>query len=210
MIRISPSRRPQQSTPAWHADFLALVPMIRRRAQRAFRHLDPEARDDAVQEVLACALVAFLRLVESGRSDLAYATPLATYGICRFNAGRMVAGRLNVCDVTSRYCQVLKGVRVGRLDHFDTRQQKWKEILVADRHAGPAETAAARIDFGNWLERLPGRQRRMAELLATGESPSEAAEEFGVSLGRVSQIRRELEDSWQEFQVGARDAVAVA
>ena len=119
---------------------------------------------------------------------------------CRFKAGRTVGSTLNVRDVSSRYCQVLKGVRVERLDHFDTGEEKWKEILVEDRHAGPAETAAARIDIGNWLAGLPRRQRRIAELLATSESTSEAAEKFRVSRGRVSQIRRELEDSWEEYQ----------
>jgi hypothetical protein len=68
----------------------------------------------------------------------------------------------------------------------------------------------ARIDFGDWLAGLPRRQRRIAELLATSESTSEAAETFRVSRGRVSQIRRELEDSWDAFQAGARDTVAVA
>jgi RNA polymerase sigma factor (sigma-70 family) len=210
MIRIASKPRAPQPTPAWHADFLAMLPMIRRRAQRAFRHLKPEARDDAIQEVLASALVAFVRLVESGKAHLAYASPLTAYGICRFRAGRTVGSRLNVCDVTSRYCQVIKGVRVERLDHFDTGEEEWKEILVEDRHAGPAETAAARIDIGNWLAGLPRRQRRIAELLATGESTSEAAEKFRVSRGRVSQIRRELEESWEEFQGEGPDAVAVA
>jgi DNA-binding NarL/FixJ family response regulator len=81
---------------------------------------------------------------------------------------------------------------------------------VEDRRSGPSEIAAARIDFGDWMGRLPHRQRRLAELLATGESTSEAAEKFRVSPGRVSQIRRELEDSWDDFQAGAGDVAAVA
>ena len=52
--------------------------------------------------------------------------------------------------------------------------------------------------------------RRIAEILATKESTKVVATRFRISAGRVSQIRRELEDSWREFQHEARRAVAVA
>ena len=41
----------QSSTDAWHAAFLEIPPAIQRQAQVAFRHLDREAREEAVQEV---------------------------------------------------------------------------------------------------------------------------------------------------------------
>ena len=71
--------------------------------------------------------------------------------------------------------------------------------LVQDRHAGPADTAAARIDFVDWLRTLGGRRRRIAETLAKGETTSVAAAKFKVSLGRISQVRRELQDDWERF-----------
>jgi hypothetical protein len=37
----------------------------------SFRHLVGEARQDAIQEVVANALVAFCRLVQLGKTDLA-------------------------------------------------------------------------------------------------------------------------------------------
>jgi hypothetical protein len=199
-IRVSSSPRPQPATPAWHADFLALLPAIQRRAWRAFRGLDPEARADAVEEVLANALVAFVRLVELGKAELAYATPLASYGIRRFHEGRRIGARLNVQDVSSPYCQQAKGLRVGRLDHYDRDARQWQEVLVEDRRVGPAETAAARLDFAAWLARLSPRRRRMAQILAGGEPTSGAARRFCLSPGRVSQIRGELENSWLAFQ----------
>ena len=72
-------------------------------------------------------------------------------------------------------------------------------MLVEDRKAGPADTAAARIDFGDWLLTLGGRRRGIAETLAEGETTSVTAAKFRVSLGRISQLRRELRDDWERF-----------
>ena len=44
--------------PAWHRQFLAMLPMIVRHARVSFRHLDPEAREEAVTEVVANAFCA--------------------------------------------------------------------------------------------------------------------------------------------------------
>jgi hypothetical protein len=56
-----------------------------------------------------------------------------------------------------------------------------------------------RIDFGDWLRALGVRRRRIAETLAEGETTSVTAAKFGVSLGRISQLRRELHDDWERF-----------
>ncbi|HEY5314369.1 MAG TPA: hypothetical protein VIK18_17685 [Pirellulales bacterium] len=45
----------------------------------------------------------------------------------------------------------------------------------------------------------------LAKLLAKGETTGATARKFRLSASRVSQLRSELEDSWQEFQ---REAVA--
>jgi len=36
--------------------------------------------------------------------------------------------------------------------------------------------------------------------LATGETTNAAAKKFRISAGRISQLRRELEESWKKFQ----------
>ncbi|MFH1923502.1 MAG: hypothetical protein ABIP48_26880, partial [Planctomycetota bacterium] len=97
---------------------------------------------------------------------------------------------------------------------FDQEDQQWKEILLEDRHAGPAETAAARIDFGSWMAGLPSRLRGIASTLALGESTAATAKQFEVSRGRISQIRRELFHAWNRFQgqdgVGTRAGLTPA
>ena len=90
-----------------------------------------------------------------------------------------------------------------RLDQYPHRRNRWRKILVEDRRAGPAETAASRIDFTDWLRRLPDTLRAVAELLGAGETTGTTAREFKLSAGRVSQMRRELKDRWEEFHAGA-------
>jgi hypothetical protein len=118
---------------------------------------------------------------------------LARYAILRFQAGRRVGSPLNSRDIGSGACrQRYQVVRKSSLD--------WQEILLEDRHAGPAEIAASRIDVGEWLDALPERTRRVAECLATGETTSAAARMFGLTPGRISQLRRELYQAWLSFQ----------
>lgn len=199
------STRPD-SNPAWHSPFLAMPPIITRNARTAFQDLDPEARDDAVQEVIANAMVTFVRLVESGRADLEYPTVLARYGIAQFRDGRRVGNRLSVWDVSSRYAQQRKRFALKRLDRNDSKRNEWKGILVEDGRAAPADVAAIRIDFGEWLGSLSSRLRRIAKTLATGETTGAAARKFRVSSARISQLRRELKASWELFQAGTASA----
>ena len=93
-----------------------------------------------------------------------------------------------------------KGVRTVHFDVLPETSIDLKESLLEDRRAGPAETAAARIDTAAWLGSLPVRNRRIAETLATGETTKATAKQHGVTPGRVSQLRRQLETSWLEFQ----------
>ncbi|MCY2989043.1 MAG: hypothetical protein NTY19_14405 [Planctomycetota bacterium] len=94
----------------------------------------------------------------------------------------------------------MKQITVERLDLYDEQKGEWREVLVEDHHAGPAETAAARIDIGEWFDSLPRRKRRIAQTLATGETTKRTARQFRVSPGRISQMRRELQDAWRDFQ----------
>ena len=175
------------------------MPDIRRQLRCAFRSLSAERREEAVQEALANALVAYRRLVERGRADLAYATPLASYAVKQVASGRRVASPLNRYDILSVYAQRKLGFAVARLHQADAAENTWKEVLVADRRATPAELAASRIDFAAWWRRLPRRNRRIAAALAAGATTSEAARAFRLTAGRISQLRREFEASWRQF-----------
>lgn len=180
------------------AQFLTLLPKLKRTAYSLCQRLDPEARDEAVAEVVANAFLAYSRLKDQGRAEVVTAGSLARFGVRQFFAGRRVGSRLNSHDLLSPYARRQRGFRVERLDRQDDRGG-WREILVEDRNATPADLAASRIDVANWLESLPQRIRAIALKLAEGYSTSEVARHFRISAGRVSQVRKELAKLWQEF-----------
>ena len=176
----------------WQASFLALLPAIQRQARQELRRIRASERDEALQATVSYAAVMFARLVELGKTHLAYAAPLARYGLRQYRAGRIVGARMNARDVGSRRCRQRQGCIVERLDD-------WKEALTETRRTTPAELAALRMDFGAWLETLTPRDRKLASVLAQGEQTSGVAKMFRITAGRVSQLRRELYDSWQRF-----------
>ena len=148
----------------------------------------PKPEREAIADVIANSFVAFVRLVERDKIELAYPTVLARFGIVQHKCGRRVGTRLNVKDIRSPYAAAMKGVFVQRLDRFDDEEGVWKEILLEDRTAGPAETAASRLDFAGWLKTLGRRDRKLALTLATGEITGTVAKLFKISSGRVSQL----------------------
>ena len=184
--------------------FEEFLPRIRRYAQMAFRDEPAERKEELVAEVVANAFIAFDRLVKRGITNVAYATPLGLYAIKQVRMGRRVGSRLNANDLLSPYAQHRKCFVVERLvESDDENNLSWREILVEDRKAGPAEIAANRIDFDTWLHTLPKRRRQIAETLATGEKTNHVAKQFKVSAGRISQVRQELLGSWNEFHGAA-------
>jgi hypothetical protein len=187
--------------PRWHRIFITtFLPAIVRHAKYAFRHLRGEARQDAIQETIANALVAFVALVRRGKMSICYPTVLAKYATAQINDGRRVGNHLNVREVLSPYAQRLKNFKVERLDKHDKDDENaWCEILIEDRNAGPAETARVRLDFESWLHALPRRDRKVAEFLSLGNRTADAARKFRVSEGRISQLRRKLARSWNDF-----------
>lgn len=187
------SRRAQQQ-------FLQMLPGIEQQARYAFRHAPEDRREERVQDVVAHAWSMFVRLLESGRAELAYASPLARYGIAQLRAGRRVGSAQNVRDVGSPRCRARNGPHLRSLHPWDDRAGRWTEMVLEDRRCPPDQIAAVRIDFGDWLARLPRRTRRIAESLAAGERSSAVAETSGLTRGRIAQLRRELAESWRRFQ----------
>ena len=198
MVR-SASRR--QPVPAWHRGFLKLLPRIILHARVSFRRLDPEAKAEAIQNCIANAMIAYARLFELGKVDLAYAGVLSRYAVSQTREGRIVGNRMNARDVSSSYAQGKKGIVVERLDHFDAQENAWQEAVVQDTRSAPVpDTVAFRVDFRAWLARLPRRDRRVAKLLVLGHRTLDAARKFNVTEARIAQLRRELADSWTAFR----------
>jgi hypothetical protein len=188
----------ESSQTGWRQDFVTMLPEIEQRLRGAFRDLNPEARDDATAEGIVNCLLAFVRLFEQGRMDAASASTLAWFGVLQVRKGRQAGCRLNSRELLSRYAQRHNGFEVERLDRCIG--DEWVDVLVEDKRSSVANQVAARMDIRAWLATLTVRTRRIARDLAKGFSTSETARKHGISAGRISQMRRVLEESWQAFQ----------
>jgi hypothetical protein len=197
LVRTDPSADQSQSV---QAEFQAMLPQIRRRAHLAFRHLDRELCDELVAEAVATAYRLFVALARQGRLSLAYPTPLANYAIRRVCSGRKAACRMKRSDVLSDYGRRVNALTIERLDRREKEFGQWRQILVQDRRAGPADIAIARLDVAAWLRTLSKRNRSIARALAIGESTKNVAKQFGLSSGRISQLRDWFRRQWHEFQ----------
>jgi len=150
--------------------------------------------------VVANACCAFQRLAALDKLDLAYASPLARFGVAQVRDGRRVGTRINSRDVYSARAQSRRGFRLESLELAGNRSGTWSEILADDSFTPVPDQAAFRLDFTAWLKRLGRRDRRVAEFLALGHSPSDAARRFHISRARVSQLRAQLRASWEQLQ----------
>jgi hypothetical protein len=184
-------------SPAWHQDFVAMLPQIRQSARVAFLNLPNEARDEAIAEVVASCFVAYARLVELGKADLAYPTVLARYGVAQYRSGRHVGTKGNRNCVYSHYSRHQNGHEIKNIGAG--AYEPWKEQLIENDRTPVCDQAIFRIDFPTWLGELSQRDRDIAEQLAVGHRPTDVARRFGLSDGRVSQLRREMHRSWSDF-----------
>ena len=108
MVALTKQKRCRKQAPAWHARFLAMLPAIITHARITFQHLNPDARVEAIQCVVASCFVAYARLVELDKEAIAYPSVLARLGCAQYRAHRRVGARLNIGDVLGSYCQARK------------------------------------------------------------------------------------------------------
>ena len=92
MIAMTP-RKSAAARDTKPVDFLQLMPLIRQHARESFRSLDPEARDEAGQETVANAFVAYKRLVERNKLHVIAALHLPDTPSPRFARAGARVGR---------------------------------------------------------------------------------------------------------------------
>ena len=191
----------QNTASDWQSAFVAMLPEIKQWLRLAFCRLAIEAREDAMAEGIAHCLLAYVRLHEQGRAEVATASSLAWYSSRQVRRGRPAVGRMNSKEPLSRYAQIGSGNRFAR------QNGEWIDTLAEDKRASVPDQVAAKMDVRAWFATLTKRMKEIAKDLACGCSTSEVAKKYGVTAGRISQLRRVLEESWAAFQ---QEAVAVA
>ena len=108
---------------------------------------------------------------------------------------------MNGKEPLSRYGQISNDIEVEP-------HGNWIDMLVEDKRAAVSDQVAAKMDVGAWFATLTKRMKEIAKDLAFGCSTSEVAKKHGVTAGRISQMRRVLEESWAAFQGEAVPAMA--
>jgi hypothetical protein len=194
---------------AAHRDFLSQLPKIDRTLSYQFRHQPARRRNAVIADARGAVWHAWLGLVRRGKDPLAVGPVAIARNASRyFKAGRLLGcgkGTWGCRDVFHQKAQRAGGFRLLSLHDRGRRgagrdPETWAAWEVVDNRVSPADQACFKLDYEAWLARLPERKRRVAELLAAGETTGEVARALGVTAGAISQARRSLEADWRAFQ----------
>jgi hypothetical protein len=190
-----------QCSAGWQAGFLQVLPAVQTHAQIQFRRLPAGRKEEAIQEAIASACVSYQLLAAQGRLHVVRPGTLARFAVHAVRNGRHVGGRQDtVRDALSKVAQDRHRFRIGTIEDSDVESPQWSRVAVAERRASVPDVAAFRIDFAAWLKTLNRRDRRIIIALAAGEGTARVADHFGLTAGRVSQLRRRYERLWLSFQ----------
>jgi hypothetical protein len=125
------------TTPDCNDRFVEMLPTIRKFATYAFRRMRAWLREELITEAIANAFVAFKKLVQRGKADLAYATVLARYAVKQIRDNRRVGASLSSEDVMHPKAQ-----RSRRFVVIPLQRQiegGWQDLVVEDRRSTPAD-----------------------------------------------------------------------
>jgi len=184
-----------------HAAFLRILPRIVVHANFCFRgERNAERREEAVAETVALAWKWYLDLVKRGKDVTRFESTFANFVARAVRSGRRICGQLASGDIMSPFTQRRHQFAVHRLPDFSTlSSNSFSEALADNTVTPPDEQAAFRLDFASWLGTRTDRDRRLVEDLMIGEQTGDVARRFGLTAGRVSQLRREYCQDWQRF-----------
>jgi hypothetical protein len=173
-----------------------VMPRVLTHARIQFRDIrNPQERDDLLQEVLIYCLIWTRLLVRRKKDPRKFPSMLAQYGVLAVKNGRRACG-MNRKDVLSSHAQADHGFHVIR---FPTMTEEVREALTDNTVTPPDEQAAFRIDFPAWLSTLTERNRRLVLGLMVRQHTKVLIRRFGVTPGRISQLRREFYHEWRRF-----------
>lgn len=184
-----------------HSRFLSIVPVVERIARQKLNYIvDHDTRADTIAEVVAVCWQWFQRLAAKGKDARRFSARLAYLAVRFVSCGRRVWGSESLRDPLSLRARRRGGFRVQQLEERgDYDDPVWQEALHDNTQTPVPDQAAFRQDFPHWLRRLGRRNRQLAVKMMLGERTSHLSRKFGLSEGRVSQLRREFEDDWRQY-----------
>jgi hypothetical protein len=184
------------------ATFLtSVLPKVLSHGRVYFRHLkSAERKEECIAEMVALTWAWHRRLAERGKDAARFPTALATFAARAVRSGRKLAGMDRAKDVLSPLAQQRKGFAVGKLpDCGSLNGTALDEALHDNTRTPPDEQCAFRIDFPAWRATHAERDRRLLDDLMLGERTLDVAGKYGLSPGRVSQLRRQFLRDWRRY-----------
>jgi hypothetical protein len=184
-----------------HAAFLAHLPRIDAHAAFAVRYVPcPHERADRRAEVIALAWRTFVALTRRGEDPAGFISTLALRSSQAVRAGRRLTRAESARDVLSPVARRRHGFLVAGLGVTSRLDPRLAEALADDTRTPVPDQAAFRADYPRWRARFGRRDRQVLDALAAGGRTGEVARRFGLSAGRVSQLRRAFAANWDDFQ----------
>ena len=197
-----------------HARFLRLLPKLETHARIVFRGIRcPVKQEDRVQECVALGWQWFLRLSEQGKDVFDFPMAFASLVARAVRCGRRLCGQERSGDVLSFVAQQRHGFRVERLPATTRSPQEqlyadpygqalldaFEERLRDNTLTPVPDQVIFRIDFPVWRCTRTERDRRVIDALLAGGRTKDVSQKFGLSPGRVSQLRRDFMEDWRRF-----------
>lgn len=194
--------------------FLRVLPRVQLHAEIYFRgEKCPAKRADRVAESVALAWKWYRRLKELGKDPSQFPSALASFAVRAVKSGRRVVGQEKTKDVLSPLAQHQHGFKVERLPQATAtahealygevggqRQlDEYEERLQDNTQTPVPEQAAFRIDFPAWLKTWDGHRRRLIRAMTRDERTKDLAQQFGLSMSRISQLRSQFKVDWDWF-----------
>jgi hypothetical protein len=190
-----------------------LLPRIETHASIVFREQDADTKADLTTECGALAWKWFVRLANRGKDATRFPASFASMVVRAVRCGRRAARMEGAKDVLSRRAQQRHGFRVERLPGVvrTPRQsldgaagsQRRHDVLEArlrdNTVTPPPDQAQFRVDFPAWLATLTDRQRRLVLAMSMNERTKDLAGQVRLSPARISQLRREFRERWNDF-----------
>jgi hypothetical protein len=184
------------------ATFLASVlPKALSHGRVYFRHLrSAELKEEYIAEMVALTWRWHLRLAERGKDASRFPSALARFAARAVRSGRKLAGMDRAKDVLSPQARQRQGFAVGKLPDYSALDGSPLAEALHDNTQSPVvEQVCFRLDFPPWRASHAERDRRLLDDLMLGERTLDVAGKYGLSPGRVSQLRREFLLDWRRY-----------
>ena len=183
------------------ARFLQIRERIETHARIYFRHVKCWFKKaDFIAETVALAWKWFRRLAQKGKDAREFASALASYAARAVKCGRRITRQLKPKDVLTEVAQQRHGFCVGKLPDFSTLDDQ-PAARGPDRQHPLAGARAGAVSprLPGWLRTRTDRDRRIIGDMMIGQRTLDLSRRYGISPGRISQLRREFHDDWQRF-----------